>query len=113
MDIQTKDKTEAIRTLNDGLRKSLTGGLVVITSAIQGLPDDKRAAVLDGVQGFDAFDEGNDPHGEHDFGSVKVWGETFFWKIDYYAPSMDAGSEDPADPKKTKRVLTIMRADEY
>lgn len=65
------------------------------------------------VQTFDAFTPENDPYGERDFGSFEFAGETCFWKIDYYDPSMEAGSEDPADEHKTTRVLTIMLASEY
>jgi hypothetical protein len=40
-------------------------------------------------------------------------GQTFFWKIDYCTPTLDDGSEDPSDPTKATRVLTIICADEY
>jgi hypothetical protein len=49
----------------------------------------------------------------HDFGSIEIDGETYFWKIDYYDLAMQFGSESPEDPEQTTRVLTIMRADEY
>jgi hypothetical protein len=77
------------------------------------LGEAELAQVLEGVRTFDDFTRDNDPHGEHDFGNFVVGGVTYFFKVDYYAPDMEGGSEDPADPEKTTRVLTIMRADEY
>ena len=60
-----------------------------------------------------SFLKDNDPHGEHDFGALEYLGQNLFWKIDYYAPDMLHGSEDPSDIAKTVRVLTIMLASEY
>lgn len=60
-----------------------------------------------------AFDADNDPYDEHDFGSFKIIDQRMFWKIDYYGETMDVGSNDPADPAQTTRVLTIMLAEEY
>jgi Protein of unknown function (DUF3768) len=34
---------------------------------------------------------------------VEVEGDTFFFKIDYYPPDMEHGSENPADPEQTVR----------
>ena len=65
------------------------------------------------VADFDAFSEDNDPYGEHDFGSLSLQGEVVFWKIDYYDLDLSNGSPDPADPRVTIRVLTVMMASEY
>jgi hypothetical protein len=72
-----------------------------------------QSAIREKVELFDDFTKDNDPHGEHDFGAFQHEGERIFWKIDYYAPDMEHGSENPADPKQTVRVLTIMLASEY
>ena len=65
------------------------------------------------VIAFDDFNPDNDPHGEHDFGSFDLEDQKLFWKIDYYDLKAVFGSEDPRDPKKTLRVVTIMLAEEY
>jgi hypothetical protein len=108
-----KPQALMIRALNDAFRWTFAGGKVMRTAGIAALPDAVRAAVFDGVRKFDAFTAENDPHGEHDFGSFEVDGRKIFWKIDYYDAAMEFGSEDPTDPSKTTRVLTVMLASEY
>ena len=113
MSTENIDNSHRIRVLNDNFRSTFVGGQMFMTAGVNALPVDTKARMLLAVQSFSNFTKDNDPHGEHDFGSIETEGETYFFKIDYYALDMNGGSEDPADPEKTTRVLTIMRADEY
>ena len=104
---------EEIRRLNDELRCSQTGGQVMLTAGLVAVFEKNLAAVVQRVVAFNDFTEDNDPYGEHDFGSFEFDGQTINWKIDYYALDMQHGSEDPANAAITKRVLTILLAEEY
>ena len=90
-------------------------GTVVMTQGIMALEPQHIIEAWKQVREFDAFNADNNPFGERDFGAVDLPGAPrIFWKIDYYADAnMDAGSDDPADPSKSFRVLTIMLASEY
>lgn len=110
---QGRTKSDDIRVLNDNFRTTFVGGQVVMTAGVNELPLDVKARLLLAVRSFNDFSRENDPHREHDFGSIEIDGEQYFFKIDYYSPDMQGGSEDPADPEKSARVLTIMRAEEY
>jgi hypothetical protein len=112
-DIGGVDLMNKIAQLNDEFRTSLRGGRVLMTAGVQACGPDVIAVAVTRTREFTEFDGDNDPHGEHDFGSFQIVGHKFFWKIDYYDRSMEFGSEDPADPAKTMRVLTIMLASEY
>ena len=107
------ERVERIRLLNDSLREGFPTGDVMITPAVRALPQFARDILLLAIQHYSDFDTDNDPYGEHDFGSVEFDGHVWFWKIDYYDLDHAHGSPDPADPDVTRRVLTIMRADEY
>lgn len=109
---QTADKTRRVRELNDAFRKTMARD-VFLTRGVADLPSDVRATALRRVATFAAFSTDNDPYHEHDFGSFDLAGNTFFFKIDYYAPDREHGSDDPSDPAKTLRILTIMLAEEY
>ena len=106
-------KTARIRQLNDELRTTGMGGLVMMTQGIQQLGVMRHAEIVQAIRSFDAFNEDNDPHGERDFGAIETAGQRLFWKIDYYDVDLEMGSPDPSDPAVTCRVTTIMVANEY
>ena len=105
--------TARILELNDLLRATFTGGRVVITAAVAALDEATRVKVINTARTFNNFTRHNDPRGEHDCFFYQVDGERYFAKIDYYDRSMEYGSEDPADPNVTTRVLTIGDAASY
>ena len=85
-----------IAELNDLCRKAIgLAGRVFQTEGIAALPPRVQSAIREKVESFDSFTGDNDPHGEHDFGAFEHAGERMFWEIDYYAPDMEHGSENP------------------
>jgi hypothetical protein len=102
-----------IRDLNDRLRKHHQGGTVVVTPGITALGAAQFMGIMRAVSDFDSFTEDNDPHGEHDCAVMRIDGIKIIWKIDYYDTTRQFLSPDPTDPLVTRRVMTVMRADEY
>lgn len=108
----TNARTRRIRELNDAFRATLAGGKAFFSPGVSRRGEAFSTAALAAVRTFADFTAENDPHGEHDFGVFRIGDEKMAWQIDYYDPSLDFGSQDPADPVQTTRVLTIMLAEE-
>jgi hypothetical protein len=106
-------RAEVIARLNDQLRKTGQGGTIVVTRSVRNLPGFDAAALMEGLGAYSVFDADNDPHGERDFGDLALFGTDLLWKIDYYDQDLRFGSNDPADPNVTRRVLTVMVAAEW
>jgi len=102
-----------IRELNDQFRTTLRGGRVMLTPGILALTEVTRSEIIRRVTTFEDFNDANDPHQDHDFIAFEFAGAHIFVKIDYYALDLQHGSDDPADPSKTTRVMTVMTAEEY
>ena len=125
-----REQTARIARLNDLARSAMgVACTAVATVGFRSLPASDQSSVRELIETYDAFDEDSDPHGERDFGAVYQLGdgrwtterprardderERVFWKLDYYDRDLRFGSEDPANPDVTQRVLTIMLAQEY
>jgi hypothetical protein len=111
----TTQTATTIAEINDRFRKKGNDplGQYVTTQQVAAMPLSDRIELKRMVRLFDNFTDGNDPYGEHDFGSVEFKGEKYFWKIDYYDENYEYGSEDPINLAITRRVLTIMHSSEY
>ena len=107
------DKVRIIREINDAFRKTGVGGRVMMTIGIRELGERAVHEIVGKIRESSDFNGNNDPHGEHDFGSITHNGVKVLWKLDYYDRSMEFGSPDPSDASITMRVMTIMFADEY
>ena len=106
--------TKRIAELNDLARKAMgIACRLYQTEGISSLSPEAQSTIREKVETFDAFTSDNDPYHERDFGAFDHEGMRVFWKIDYYDRSLSRGSENPADPLQTVRVLTIMLAEEY
>lgn len=104
--------------LNDAFRRGdqtvlgqrfSTAGVVHLLNQL----DIPAEQLIQRVAQFDDFTEHNDAHGERDFGAFEFDGHQLFWKVDAYDVDYNMGSDDPTDLSKTRRVLTIMLAEEW
>ena len=109
----TNPHAAKIAALNDRARQRLDPCRWVITQGVLAYDPLTVAELLIAVEDFDGFTPDNDPYAEHDFGAIKLSGDTFFWKFDYYDLDLQMHSPDPNDPTITARVLTVMLAEEY
>lgn len=99
--------------LNDLHREAIPASKLIISRGIDRLGSTAVSEIIEKVRSFEDFNDDNDPYGERDYGSFEYNGEKLYWKIDYYNKEYDGGSEDPSDPEKTSRILTIAKLSEY
>ena len=116
----TTEQLTKIRALNDALRSSrdrvdaiTVNGSLVITRGLVDMGHEFVSTAVQAMRDFNDFTGDNDPWAEHDCGVMEVEGTSLIWKIDYYAPDLQHGSEAPWDAGVTRRVLTLMLASEY
>ncbi len=107
-EVLSPDKLARIRYLNDLLRVTFAGGIVVTSRNFANLCAEVKAVALGRVRTFSRFTKDNDPHEEHDGGAFFIGQQNFIWKIEYFDKSMTFGSEDPSNEEVTTRVLTVM-----
>jgi len=119
---QISERTRTIAALNDAARAKLAHSTIqnylsneelIITRGVAARGWSFIERALTSVREFADFTPENDPYHEHDFAAFDFDGVRLNWKIDCYDRALKWGPQDPADPAQTRRVLTILLAEEY
>ena len=115
---QPTTSTETVAHLNDCVRLGLDprAGIVVTANCLATFADDGGMPLpLLQAQLFAAFRhcdfDADSP--ERDFASIVFADRKVWMKIDYYDLDLQFGSEDPADPAVTTRVMTILLPEDW
>lgn len=102
------DRRAKIITLNDEFRTTFRGGRVQMTPGVYDLEPRIRGRALSVLACYSKFDADS----EHDWGVFIFAGFAFEWRIEYRQKDGVGVSEDPTDPDKTLRVLTLWAAED-
>ena len=108
------DQLARIAALNDRVRQGLdpTARIVITAACAAALARDDAAASLRAqgelLMAIDACAFAAEERAERRRGEVMFAGRPIRFAIDYYDRALAWGSEDPADPEVTTRVMTIM-----
>lgn len=101
-----RDEHEVIKDLNNVLRKTRSGGELLIDPAVHPFYDE----IMDAVANSENFDPGCDLH--EDGGVVTVRGRRYRWRVDPKDKDRSGESPDAADPNVTTRVLSVYPIDD-
>ena len=122
LDLDSVREAALIAAQNDVFRRSILGttpvadapqGQFVMTRGVAALGLDAQLELTRRVAVFDGFNADSDPQGWHEMGVIDLDGTKVWFKIDLYDVDYQYGSPGPSDPKRTRRVLTLLLPSEY
>lgn len=103
-----------IRRLNDFFRGMLlTEPDVRVSAGVRSLAKEYQHRVFLRVRTHSEFSSERRKCEQHDFGRFEEGGHEIIWRITYHDLFLRSYSAEPDNPHTTRRVLTIMLAEEY
>lgn len=114
---KTKRTAADIAKKNDMFRTTLIRAKwnrLIFSEAVANSDEDVKQEIITALREYKCPPKGpeSNPYGENDFGKFTVRGEDYFFKFDYYHPSMEYGADQYND-EEVVHVLTVMETSEY